>query len=140
MEALNILVGKVGSFAWGPIMIIFLVGTGVVLTLGTRIVQFRKLFIAFKLLFSKEHTGEGDITPFQALMTSLSATIGTGNIAGGGHGHRRGRSGCDILDVGHRRDRGINEIRRSRAGRQVSDHQRKGGSNPAVPCTISNTA
>jgi alanine or glycine:cation symporter, AGCS family len=82
MEALNMLVGKVGSFAWGPIMIIFLVGTGVVLTLGTRIVQFRKLFLAFKLLFAKEHTGEGDITPFQALMTSLSATIGTGNIAG----------------------------------------------------------
>lgn len=82
MEALNLLVGKVGSFAWGPIMIILLVGTGVVLTFGTRIVQFRKLFHAFKLLFSGEHAGKGDITPFQALMTSLSATIGTGNIAG----------------------------------------------------------
>jgi AGCS family alanine or glycine:cation symporter len=82
MEALNMLVGKVGGFAWGPIMIIFLVGTGVALTLGTRIVQFRKLFLSFKLLFSKNHSGEGDITPFQALMTSLSATIGTGNIAG----------------------------------------------------------
>lgn len=82
MEALNALIGKVGSFAWGPIMIVFLVGTGVVLTFGTRVVQFRKLGHAFKLLFSKEHVGEGDITPFQALMTSLSATIGTGNIAG----------------------------------------------------------
>ena len=82
MEALNLLVGKVGGFAWGPIMIFFLVGTGVLLTIGTRVVQFRKLFYAFKLLVSKEHTGEGDITPFQALMTSLSATIGTGNIAG----------------------------------------------------------
>ena len=48
----------------------------------TRVVQFRKLITAFKMLFSKEHTGDGDITPFQALMTSLSATIGTGNIAG----------------------------------------------------------
>ena len=82
MEFLNLVVGKVGSFAWGPVMIFFLVGTGVVLTLGTRVVQFRKLFYAFKLLFSKDHQGEGDITPFQALMTSLSATIGTGNIAG----------------------------------------------------------
>ncbi len=82
MEALNALVGTLGSFAWGPIMIIFLVGTGVILTAGTRVVQFRKLFYAFKLLFSKHHTGQGDITPFQALMTSLSATIGTGNIAG----------------------------------------------------------
>ncbi len=82
MELLNALVGKVGSFAWGPIMIVLLVGTGVILTLATRVVQFRKLFFAFKLLFSKDHQGEGDITPFQALMTSLSATIGTGNIAG----------------------------------------------------------
>jgi AGCS family alanine or glycine:cation symporter len=82
MEFLNSLVGQIGSFAWGPIMIVFLVGTGIILTLMTRVVQFRKLFHAFKLLFSKDHAGEGDITPFQALMTSLSATIGTGNIAG----------------------------------------------------------
>ncbi len=82
MEALNALVGKVGGFAWGPIMITLLFVTGVLLTLGTRIVQFRKLIQAFKLLVSKEHAGDGDITPFQALMTSLSATIGTGNIAG----------------------------------------------------------
>jgi alanine or glycine:cation symporter, AGCS family len=82
MEALNTLIGTIGSFAWGPIMIILLVGTGILLTLGTRVVQFRKLFYAFRLLVSKEHSGDGDITPFQALMTSLSATIGTGNIAG----------------------------------------------------------
>ena len=63
-------------------MIVFLVGTGIFLSLGTRFIQFRKLNMAFRLLFSKDHTGEGDITPFQALMTSLSATIGTGNIAG----------------------------------------------------------
>ncbi len=83
MEVLNSLIGKIGSFAWGPIMIVFLVGTGIILTVGTRFVQFRKLIHAFKLLVSKENeSGEGDITPFQALMTSLSATIGTGNIAG----------------------------------------------------------
>ncbi|BCS95984.1 transporter [Desulfoluna limicola] len=78
MDVLN----AVNSFAWGPVMITFLVGTGIILSLGTGLVQFRKLIEAFRLLFSKGHTGEGDITPFQALMTSLSATIGTGNIAG----------------------------------------------------------
>jgi len=82
MEAFNALIGQIGSFAWGPIMIVFLVGTGFVLTVGTRVVQFRRIGYAFKLLFSKETMGEGDITPFQALMTSLAATIGTGNIAG----------------------------------------------------------
>jgi len=82
MEAFNAIIGQIGSFAWGPIMIVFLVGTGFVLTVGTRVVQFRRIGYAFKLLFSKEAMGEGDITPFQALMTSLAATIGTGNIAG----------------------------------------------------------
>jgi len=82
MEIATTIIGKVNSFAWGPVMIILLVGTGILLSAGTRFIQFRKLGQAFRLLFSKDHTGEGDITPFQALMTSLSATIGTGNIAG----------------------------------------------------------
>ncbi len=82
MQNLTQLVGIVNGFVWGPIIIVFLVGTGFILTLGTRVIQFRKMGYAFKLLFSKENMGEGDITPFQALMTSLAATIGTGNIAG----------------------------------------------------------
>ena len=82
LEALNSFINQINGFAWGGFMIICLVGTGVFLTLGTRIIQFRKLGYAFKLLFSKDHVGDGDITPFQALMTSLAATIGTGNIAG----------------------------------------------------------
>ncbi len=82
MEALNAIIGQINSFAWGGFMIFCLVGTGFVLTVGTRVVQFRRLGYAFQLLFSKDHVGEGDITPFQALMTSLAATIGTGNIAG----------------------------------------------------------
>jgi AGCS family alanine or glycine:cation symporter len=82
MEQLNAIVATIGNFAWGPIMIVLLVGTGAWLTIGTRVVQFRQLIHAFKLLFSKDQSAEGDITPFQALMTSMSATIGTGNIAG----------------------------------------------------------
>jgi len=82
MEYLNTLVGTIGNFAWGPFMIFLLVGTGVVLTIVTRAVQLRRLVHGFKLLFSKDDSDSGDITPFQALMTSLSATIGTGNIAG----------------------------------------------------------
>ncbi len=82
MTGLEEFIGQINTFAWGGFMIVFLVGTGVVLTVGTRTVQFRRLGYAFKLLFSKEHAGDGDITPFQALMTSLAATIGTGNIAG----------------------------------------------------------
>jgi AGCS family alanine or glycine:cation symporter len=79
------LVGKVGAFAWGPPMLIFLVGTGFYLTIGLRGLQFRKLWYALwlALVKRKEDTDEpGDITHFQALMTALSATVGTGNIAG----------------------------------------------------------
>ncbi len=83
MDALMSFIGKINSFAWGGMMIFLLVGTGFVLTIGTRAVQGRKLFYGFKLLFTKpDESAEGDITPFQSLMTSLAATIGTGNIAG----------------------------------------------------------
>jgi AGCS family alanine or glycine:cation symporter len=79
------LVGKVGAFAWGPPMLIFLVGTGFWLTIALRGIQFRKLWhsLYLALVKRKEKTDEpGDITHFQALMTALSATVGTGNIAG----------------------------------------------------------
>lgn len=81
MEAINNVIGVIGGFAWGPVMIVLLFATGLILSIGTRIVQYRKLGFAFKLLFTKSE-GDGDISPFAALMTSLSATIGTGNIAG----------------------------------------------------------
>ena len=79
------IVGKVGAFAWGPPMLIFLVGTGFYLTIALRGLQFRKLWYSLwlALVKRKEDTDEpGDISHFQALMTALSATVGTGNIAG----------------------------------------------------------
>ncbi|WP_051249741.1 alanine/glycine:cation symporter family protein [Maridesulfovibrio zosterae] len=88
MELLTLIdgiVGKIGAFAWGPPMLILLVGTGFWLTYSLRGLQFRKLWYALYLALvkRKEETDEpGDITHFQALMTALSATVGTGNIAG----------------------------------------------------------
>lgn len=64
-------------------MLTLLLGVGVYLTLGLRAMPWRKLTNAFQMLWQGRHSEEkGDITPFQALMTALSATIGTGNIAG----------------------------------------------------------
>lgn len=85
MSTLDMVVGKVGAFAWGPPMLILLVGTGFWLTFALRGLQFRKLGYALYLALvkRKEDTDEpGDISHFQALMTALSATVGTGNIAG----------------------------------------------------------
>ncbi|MFO7781781.1 MAG: sodium:alanine symporter family protein [Spirochaetia bacterium] len=82
MEAIEAVVSAAGSFAWGPVIITILFASGIILTVGTKIVQYRRIGKAFKYLFSKDVTGEGDIKPFAALMTTLSATIGTGNIGG----------------------------------------------------------
>ncbi|MFW2367699.1 MAG: alanine/glycine:cation symporter family protein [Desulforhopalus sp.] len=85
METFEALVGKVGAFAWGPPMLILLVGTGFWLTISLRGLQFTKLGHALYLaLIKRKEEGDepGDITHFQALMTALSATVGTGNIAG----------------------------------------------------------
>lgn len=64
-------------------MLVLLLGVGLYLTLGLRLLPWRRIPTAFALLWAgRRGTGDGDITPFQALMTALSATIGTGNIAG----------------------------------------------------------
>lgn len=77
------LIGTINGIAWGPVMLVLLLGTGVYLTLGLGFLTLRKLPTGFALLFrGRTGAGAGDISPFSALMTSLSATIGTGNIAG----------------------------------------------------------
>ena len=69
---------------WGPWILVLLLGVGFFLTIRLRGIQFRKLLYAFQLTFSKEEKGPGDISHFGALMTTLAATVGTGNIAGVG--------------------------------------------------------
>ena len=74
---------KVGTFAWGPWTVALIAVTGLFLMVGLRFIPVRKLGYGFKLLFDPiDQRDEGEISPFQALMTSLAATIGTGNIAG----------------------------------------------------------
>jgi AGCS family alanine or glycine:cation symporter len=67
-------------------MLFLLVGTGVYLTIGTNFFSILKLGYVLKntllKIFSKDQSGEGEITPFQAVATALAATVGTGNIAG----------------------------------------------------------
>ncbi len=80
MEAI---IQTINGWAWGPVMLVLLLGTGLYLSVGLRLVTVRKIPAAFGLLLrGRKGKGDGDISPFSALMTSLSATIGTGNIAG----------------------------------------------------------
>ncbi|MEM0953736.1 MAG: sodium:alanine symporter family protein [Pseudomonadota bacterium] len=76
------LINQINAVVWGPVMLALILGSGIYLTLGLRLMTLRRIPLAFRLLFSGKRDGEGDISPFGALMTSLSATIGTGNIAG----------------------------------------------------------
>lgn len=86
MEMLADILVKIDNFVWGPVMLVLLVGTGMVLTIRLRFLPWRNLGYALKSTLSKEARqktdGEGDVSPFSALMTALAATIGTGNIVG----------------------------------------------------------
>jgi len=77
---------KLNGIAWGPWMLILLVGTGIYLSIRVGFIQFGKFGYVMKntlgRIFSKQNAGEGEVTPFQALSTALAATVGTGNIAG----------------------------------------------------------
>ena len=64
-------------------MLLLILGAGLYLMVGLSFMPLKRIGYSFKLLWhSRQKKGEGDIAPFNALMTSLSATIGTGNIAG----------------------------------------------------------
>lgn len=83
METLSNVVGQINSVVWGPLMLILILGVGLFLQIGLKFMPILRLGTGFSLLWKgREGSGEGQITPFNALMTSLSATIGTGNIAG----------------------------------------------------------
>ncbi len=74
---------QLSGWVWGPVMLAFLLGVGIFLMMGLRAFPWRNTFSAFILLWTtRKNDQAGEISPFQALMTSLSATIGTGNIAG----------------------------------------------------------
>ena len=73
----------VSGFIWGPFTLILILGTGIFLSLGLKGFTLTYIAVAFKQLFSKEEdSSSGEISSFQSLTTALSATVGTGNIAG----------------------------------------------------------
>lgn len=75
----------IDSIVWGPITLLFLMGSSIYLTLRTGFLPWKNLPYALKITLSKEARstkGEGDVSSFSALTTTLAATIGTGNIVG----------------------------------------------------------
>ncbi len=79
---ISLILSEVNDFVWGPIMLTFLVGTGVFLTIRLKFLPWRNLGYAVRMIMQQRSGEKGDISPFQSLMTALSATVGTGNIVG----------------------------------------------------------
>ena len=85
METISVssLIGQLNEIVWGPAMLVLILGTGLYLMLGLGAMPLHRIGYGFRMLWrGRKSEAEGDITPFNALMTSLSATVGTGNIAG----------------------------------------------------------
>ena len=83
MQELADAVKNIKEILWSAPLLLFLLGTGLYLTYFLNGVQFRYLFYAFQQVFAKQKTdAKGDISHFEALMTSLAGAIGTGTIVG----------------------------------------------------------
>ncbi|KAA1194925.1 alanine/glycine:cation symporter family protein [Photorhabdus heterorhabditis] len=83
MELVTEWLNAINGVVLGVPMLVGLLGVGLFMQIRLSLLPIRKLGTGFKLLFERNHQrGEGQISPFNALMTALSATIGTGNIAG----------------------------------------------------------
>ena len=85
MEFLNNLVNSVNGLVWGPPMLVLILGTGFILMVMLKFMPIRRLGTGFAYIWRGRAKGDestGEISPFQALMTCLAATVGTGNIAG----------------------------------------------------------
>ena len=82
LEQIDKIITVIDNAVWGLPLIILILFTGFLLTVRLGLLQIRHLGKAFKFMVKNEEEGEGEVTSFGALCTALSATIGTGNIAG----------------------------------------------------------
>nr|WP_313975865.1 alanine/glycine:cation symporter family protein [uncultured Psychrobacter sp.] len=73
----------IASNPWYGLLMFVLIGAGLYFTVATRFIQFRHFGHMWQLLrVSNQGRKEGGISSFEALMTSLAARVGTGNLAG----------------------------------------------------------
>jgi AGCS family alanine or glycine:cation symporter len=84
MSPIADLIQSTADLLFVPVLVVVLFGTGVFLTFRLGFVQVRRFRDAVReFLGGRTRTAaRGALTPFQAFMTALAATIGTGNIAG----------------------------------------------------------
>lgn len=82
-QAIQAINTPINSVVWGWPTVLLIAITGIALMVGLRFMPLQRLGYGIAMMLRpSDPENEGEISPFQALMTSLSATIGTGNIAG----------------------------------------------------------
>lgn len=85
MEFIEHYLKLVNGIVWGVPILVLILGTGFYLMFLLRFMPIRRLAMGFRLMWQGRKKGDastGEVSPFQALMTCLSATVGTGNIVG----------------------------------------------------------
>lgn len=88
MDIVRAINTEINNIVWGPVMLAFLIGIGIYLSIKMNFFQFRKFGYAIKhtilAMFTKEQRSkdESGVSPFQAVATAMAGTIGTGSIAG----------------------------------------------------------
>jgi alanine or glycine:cation symporter, AGCS family len=83
MNQIADLVQSAADWLFVPVLVIVLFGTALLMSVRLGFVQVRRFPEALREFFGgKARSSEGALSPFQAFMTALAATIGTGNIAG----------------------------------------------------------
>ena len=101
MEQMSTLLNEIKDWIWGAPLLLLLLGTGAYLTFILKGVQFRYLGYAFKqVVAKKQEESKGDISHFEALMTSLARCHWNRNNRRCGNSHYRGWIGGHFLDVG----------------------------------------
>ena len=86
LETITKINSAVNGFIWGVPAMVCIIGVGILLSIKTHFIQVRKFGVAMKntigKVFDKTKAQDGSISPFQAVCTALTGTVGTGNIAG----------------------------------------------------------
>ena len=82
LDVLSVYIDKIDNIVWGAPLIFTILATGVFITFLLKFRHLLNIANAFKFIFHHNEDHHGEVSPFAALCTALSATIGTGNIIG----------------------------------------------------------
>ena len=104
LDIITAVIQALNRVVWGAPALLLILGVGLYFSFRTRFLQVRKLGFSLSTIWRKlrEKPEPGGVSPFQAVCTALGATVGTGNIAGGGRGHCHWWTRRNFLDVGCR--------------------------------------